>query len=268
MWILMIAILALALFYLFALHGRMGHSRMRRLREFSYAHRGLHNEAIPENSMAAFRAARDAGYGIELDVHLLKDGNLAVIHDHSLQRTANADVTIEALTAAQLEYYHLGNHETIPLFSEVLAMISGQTPLIIELKSTEENFAALTDAAVAAMADYPGVWCMESFDPRCVRHLKKHYPQVIRGQLSENFPRNPKVSAPLALKWVMALLLPNFLTSPDFVAYKFADRKHLSLRICRKLWRIPIVTWTIQSQEEFEAATAEGYIPIFEQFCP
>ena len=268
MWILIIAIIALVLFYLFALHGRMGHSRMRRLRKFSYAHRGLHSESVPENSMAAFRAARDAGYGIELDIHLLKDGNLAVIHDHSLLRTANADVLIEDLTAPEISDFRLANGERIPLFSEVLALVAGEVPLIIELKPANNNFAALTDAAVAAMADYPGVWCMESFDPRCLRHLKKHYPKVIRGQLSENFPCNPTVAAPLWLKCVMALLLPNFLTSPDFVAYRFAHCKLFSLQLCRRLWRIPIVAWTIQTQEEFNLAIEEGYIPIFENFLP
>lgn len=268
MWILIIAIFALVLFYLFALHGRMGHSRLRRFQKFAYAHRGLHSENIPENSMAAFRDARDQGYGIELDVHLLKDGDLAVIHDHSLLRTALSDVQIEELTAAELANYRLANGETIPLFSDVLAQMNGKVPLIIELKSTTKNFAVLTDTTVAAMNGYKGLWCMESFDPRCVRHLKKHYPKVIRGQLSENFVRNPQSELPFSLKLAMALLLPNFLTSPDFVAYKFADRKHLSMRICRKLWRIPTVAWTIKTQEEFDQAIEEGYLPIFEGFRP
>ena len=268
MWILVLALFALALFYLFALHGRMGHSRLRRFQKFAYAHRGLHSEHIPENSMAAFRAAKEKGYGIELDIHLLKDGNLAVIHDHSLLRTANADVQIEDLTAADLTNYRLANGESIPLLSEVLALMNGKAPLIIELKSTMENFAALTDTAVAAMEGYTGLWCMESFDPRCVRHLKKQYPKVIRGQLSEDFVHNKEVSSPFVLKLLMTVLVTNFLTSPDFVAYEFEDRKVLSLQLCRKLWRIPIVAWTIQSQEDFDLAIEEGYIPIFENFLP
>ncbi|MBQ8768783.1 MAG: glycerophosphodiester phosphodiesterase [Oscillospiraceae bacterium] len=268
MWYFIIAILALALFFLFSLHGRMGHSRLRKFRKFAYAHRGLHSENVPENSMAAFRAALERGYGAELDVHLLKDGNLAVIHDHSLLRTAGADVQIEDLTAADLNNYRLENGETIPLFSEVLTLWGGKTPLIIELKPTKTNHAALTDTAVAAMAGYAGAWCMESFDPRCVHHLKKQHPQVIRGQLSENFVRNPESKLPFVLKWVMALLVTNFLTSPDFVAYKFADSQMLSFRLCRKLWRIPAVAWTIQSQEDFDAAIADEQLPIFEGFLP
>lgn len=267
MWFI-IVIFALTLFYLFTLHGRIGHSRMRRLRKFSYAHRGLHGESAPENSMAAFRAARDAGYGVELDVHLLKDGTLAVIHDYSLLRTTGTDGKIEDLTAAELPNFRLANGEPIPLFRDVLALFAGQVPLIIELKSTVENFAALTDAAVAAMEGYGGIWCMESFDPRCVRQLKKHHPHVIRGQLSENFLKSPETPLSLPMKLAMALLLPNFLTSPDFVAYKFADRRMFSLWLCRRLWRIPTITWTLKSGEEFDLATEDGQIPIFEGFLP
>lgn len=241
---------------------------MHKFKNFAYAHRGLHSENAPENSMAAFRAALERGYGVELDVHLLKDGNLAVIHDYSLLRTAGSDVLIEDLTAAELVDFPLENSETVPLLADVLAMWGGKTPLIIELKSTKENYAALTDAAVAAMVGYRGAWCMESFDPRCVRRLKKLHPQVIRGQLSENFVRNPESELPFFLKVAMALLLPNFLTRPDFVAYKFADRKALSLGICRRLLRIPCVTWTIQNQADFDLAKKEGYIPIFEGFLP
>jgi len=268
MWIFVIIVLLLVLFYLFSLHGRTGHRDLRKLRKFAYAHRGLHSESIPENSMAAFRAALERGCGIELDVHLLRDGNLAVMHDHSLLRTAGADVQIEDLTAQELEHYRLANGEHIPLFSDVLALVNGKTPLIIELKSKKSNYAALTDTAAAAMEGYPGAWCMESFDPRCIRHLKKHHPSIIRGQLSENFLRSPDVSAPFALKCAMALLVTNFLTSPDFIAYKFADRKMLSFRLCRRLWRIPAVAWTIQSREDFDAAVKDGQIPIFEGLCP
>ena len=268
MLIFLVILILLALLYLFSLHGRTGHIRLRRFQKFAYAHRGLHSEGVPENSMAAFRAALEKGYGVELDVHLMKDGNLAVIHDYSLLRTAGADVQIEELTAPELENYRLENGETIPLFSDVLQLWGGKTPMIIELKSTMRNAAALTHTAVAAMADYKGVWCMESFDPRCLRHLKKHYPHIVRGQLSENFVRNPKSELPYILKWVMALMLSNFLSRPDFIAYNFADRKMLSFRLCRKLWRLPAVAWTLKTQEELDAAIADGQIPIFEGFCP
>lgn len=267
MWILFIAP-ALVLLYLLSLHGRTGHSGLRKLRKFAYAHRGLHGENAPENSMAAFRAALEKGYGIELDVHLLRDGGLAVIHDHSLLRTAGSDVLIEDLSSDDLADYRLANGEAIPLLADVLALAKGKTPLIIELKSAKSNYAALTDAAVAAMDGYVGQWCLESFDPRCLRRLKKHYPKVIRGQLSEDFVHNKTVSSPFVLKLIMTVLVTNFLTSPDFVAYEFEDRKVLSLQLCRKLWRLPMVAWTLKSQEEFDLAIEDGCIPIFEGFLP
>lgn len=255
--------------YLLALTGRTGHNGLPALRGWAYAHRGLHGNGIPENSMAAFEAALAHGYGIELDIHLMKDGNLAVLHDSSLLRTAGVDVKIEDLTVQDLENYRLeGTDQKIPLFSQVLALYAGKAPMIIELKSERNNHAALTDAAVKAMEGYEGVWCMESFDPRCVHSLKKNYPQVIRGQLSENFVKNPKSRLPLVLKWIMTLLLPNFLTQPDFVAYEFADRKVLSNRLCRKLWQLQEVSWTLTSQEEYDAAVSAGCIPIFESFFP
>ena len=106
----------LVIVYLLLLLPRLGHPGWEKLAGFRYAHRGLHNKdkGIPENSMAAFRAALEKGYGIELDIHLMKDGNLAVIHDSSLKRTADADVMIEDLTTEELDHYHLdGTDETM-----------------------------------------------------------------------------------------------------------------------------------------------------------
>ena len=116
-----IAIIILVVLYLLALTGRTGHKGLRKLRGWGYAHRGLHGNGVPENSMQAFRKALEGGYGIEFDVHLMKDGNLAIIHDSSLKRTAGADVLIEDLTVEDLENYRLeGTDEKIPLFSELL----------------------------------------------------------------------------------------------------------------------------------------------------
>lgn len=248
--------------------GRTGHPGLEELKKWKYAHRGLHDEALPENSMAAFRAALEHGYGIELDIHLIKDGSLAVMHDTNLKRTTGCDGKITDLTAADLKNYHLGGtEETIPTFRQVLDLFDGKAPLIIELKA-DNNAGALVDAAVKIMEDYDGPWCMESFDPRCIYALKKKYPNVIRGQLSENYFAAPDNSLPACLKFVLKNHLQNFLTRPDFVAYKYADRKALTNFVCRKIWGIQGVSWTLKSQEEFDTAVKEGWIPIFEGFKP
>ncbi|MBE6976046.1 MAG: glycerophosphodiester phosphodiesterase [Ruminococcaceae bacterium] len=262
-------LLVLAIFYVLALRCRAGHKGLKALQGWAYAHRGLHGDGVPENSMKAFRLALENGYGIELDVHLMADGELAVIHDPSLKRTAGESVFIEDLTKADLDRYFLeGTDEKIPLFSEVLALFDGKAPLIVELKAERNNHAALSKAVCEMMADYKGVYCLESFDPRVVHWLKKNKPDEIRGQLTENFVANPKSKLPGILKFLLTTQLMNFLTVPDFIAYKSADRKRLGNFVCRKIWRVQGVTWTVKSQDEFDAVEKEGWLPIFEGFRP
>lgn len=107
------------------------------MKKYDYAHRGLHEKdlSVPENSMAGFKAAVEAGYGIEFDLQLTKDKKVVVHHDRSLKRVCGADVSIGDLTYKELQQYRLQNtEERVPLFSDVLALVDGRTPLIIELK--------------------------------------------------------------------------------------------------------------------------------------
>ena len=260
--------LALVLFYCLSPGGRKGHPGLSALRGWNYAHRGLHGNGIPENSMASFRAALDHGFGIEFDLHLLKDGNIAVIHDSLLKRTTGAEGRIEDLATEDLKNYRLeGTDETIPTFRQLLDLYAGKAPLIVELKPVSGNHAALCEAACDILKDYPGVYCIESFDPRCVYWLKKNRPRIIRGQLSENFFRS-SASMPLWQKFLLTHSLSHFLTRPDFTAYKYADRKNLSTWICRKLYGIQGVSWTLRTKAEYDTAVKEGWLPIFENFIP
>lgn len=264
----LIILVLLAVLYVLSTACRKGHPDLKALQGWGYAHRGLHGKGRPENSMAAFRAALESGYGIELDIHLLRDGNLAVIHDSSLKRTAGANVNVEDLTTEDLKKYTLeGTMEPIPEFRQILELFAGKAPLIVELKSVGSNYAALTQAACDMLQSYDGPYCLESFDPRCIAWLKKHHPELIRGQLTENFFRS-KGPLPAALKFVMTHQMVNFLTLPDFVAYKFSDRKTLSNVLVHKLWGTQGVSWTLKSQEEYDTAVAEGWLPIFEGFRP
>lgn len=268
MLIALIILAVLILFYLFSLSGRTGHPGLKALEGFSYAHRGLHGEGRPENSMAAFRAARDAGYGIELDLHLLSDGNLAVIHDSHLVRTTGLEGRVEDLTTQDLRNCFLeGTDQTIPTFSEVLDLYQGKAPLVVELKCVAGNYAPLCETACKMLDSYEGAYCLESFDPRCVWWLKKNRPDLIRGQLVEDFIK-AKPPVPWILRFLMTHQMLNFLIRPDFVAHKYSERKTLSNFLVRKLWGMKGVVWTLKKPEEHSIAITEGYLPIFEDFTP
>ena len=259
----------LILLYLLAFRCRTGHPFLGKISDWKYAHRGLHGNGVPENSMEAFRLALENGYGIELDIHLLADGNLAVIHDASLLRTAGVDVPIESLTMDELQNYFLeGTEEKIPTFREVLDLFDGKAPLVVELKPVNNNHAELTEAACKVLDGYAGLFCMESFDPRCIRWLKKNRPDILRGQLAHNSMQEGKGKIPFILRFIMTNLLSNFWNTPDFIAYRYCDRNRLSVKIARRLWKVQGVSWTLTTQEEFDSAVGEKWIPIFEGFKP
>ena len=262
-------ILLLTLLLLLATRCRRNHPGMEALQGWAYAHRGLHSPGIPENSMAAFRLALQEGYGVELDIHLLKDGSLGVIHDSLLSRTAGREGHVEDLTREELNTVFLeGTQETAPELQQVLALFDGKAPLIIELKPWGDNWQALTETACRRLKGYEGVYCLESFDPRCIRYLRKHHPELIRGQLAENFLKSSG-TMPYPLKLLLTHNLLNFLTLPDFIAYRFDHRKDTCANwLCRRLWKTQGVSWTIRRREDYDTAVREGWLPIFEGFSP
>lgn len=253
----------------YLLHGRTGHPDLPKFRGWNYAHRGLHDETRPENSLSAFRAALEKGYGVELDVHLLKDGTLAVIHDSDLLRITGQEGRVEDLTAEDLPRYHLkGSAETIPTFAQVLELFAGRVPLIVELKPIDSNHAALAETACRQLETYPGLYCMESFDPRCVQWLKNNRPQILRGQLAEYFWATDK-RMPKLLRLALSHNLGNAISRPDFVAYRYGDRKHTPTNwICENLLGLQGVSWTLKSPDQHANARAKRLIPIFEDYIP
>ena len=263
---ILVILLAVCMAYALMVRGRAGHPGMKLLQGWSYAHRGLHGKGIPENSMAAFRAAVENGYGAELDVHLLADGGLAVMHDSGLLRTTGREGRIGDLTTDQLKQYRLENtNETIPEFTQVLKLFEGKAPLIIEIK-TEKNVNAVCEAVARVLDGYQGVYCVESFHPQAVAWFRKNRPEVIRGQLMENYFRTPESKLPVVLKFIMTNQLLNFWTQPDFVACNYRDRKIFSNCVARGLWKMQGVSWTLQTKEQFDEAVERGWLPIFENF--
>ena len=267
---LLIILMYVVLLWFIALRGRKGHEAWDTLRRYRYAHRGLHDSAagIPENSLAAFRRAAEHGYGAELDVHLTKDGRLAVIHDDSLLRTAGADVKASDLTAEELAQYRLeGTDEKIPFLEEVLPLFEGKAPLIVELK-VEKNAAALAEAACKLLDEYRVDYCIESFHPQAVIWLKKHRPEVCRGQLSQNFLKGSGTGSGRAADFAMTHLLTSFLSQPDFIAYNHEHRNRLNLKLARFLWGVQEVSWTLRTPEDLARCEKDGCLSIFEGFTP
>ncbi|MBQ9062780.1 MAG: glycerophosphodiester phosphodiesterase [Eubacterium sp.] len=236
--------------------------------EYHYAHRGLWDAGagIPENSLPAFAAAADAGYAIELDVHLTADGNVIVFHDDSTGRMCGTSYTIEQTDWSTLASLHLaGTAERIPLFSEVLAVVDGRVPLLIELKLPSRDL-SLCGAVMQLLAGYRGPYVIESFNTFGLRWLKKNRPEVLRGQLSARFPRTLNIAAPA--RWLTTMLLVNPLGRPHFISYRFADTDTPGFRACRKLFRTPCFLWTIRTREQFLACRESGCTAIFERIRP
>ena len=267
----LIVLIALFLLWVLALHCRKNHPAWDTLRKFRYAHRGLHDSAkgIPENSMAAFRLAAEQGYGIELDIHLTRDGRLAVIHDNSLLRTAGVDVKAKDLTAEELAQSRLeGTEEKIPFLEEVLPLFEGKAPLIVELK-VEDNAAALAEAACNLLDQYKADYCIESFHPQAIIWLKKNRPEICRGQLSQNFLKGEEgTGLGKAADFAMTHLLTSFLSVPDFIAYNHRHRSCFSLQLAKAFWGVQEVSWTLRNPAALEECEAFDSLSIFEHFHP
>ncbi len=266
------SILILVIIWAIAIKPRTNHVLLEELKQYLYAHRGYHNKAagVPENSMAAFRAALDNGWGAELDVRLTADGRLAVVHDSNLKRLCGeeADVCVEELTAEQLGKYRLeGTDERIPFLEEVLELFERKAPLIIELKVERGNHKKLCSAAWDLLRNYKGLYCIESFQPEAVKWFNDRQPDVVRGQLVCRLRKNGAKVGRISDFFMQNLLL-NFLTRPDFIAYKYTDRDNLSFRLCRYLFKVQEVSWTVTEPEVQKALEKERSIIIFEGYDP
>ena len=215
------------------------------------AHRGLFNneKGIPENSIMAFKRAAQKGYAIELDVQLTKDGKMVVFHDDDLKRMCGSLWRVKELTFSELKKYRLINtEERIPLLSEVLRVVDGKVPLLIEIKARNREIKT-TRTLDYLVKNYKGVYCIESFSPRVVGWYRYNRPDVVRGQLLPGINKKH-----IILSWFQQLFLPtliaNIYAKPDFLAYNHKMAGLISYRICRMLYRGYNAGWTIKSKEE------------------
>ena len=235
---------------------------LKKLQGYRYAHRGLHDieKGIPENSLLAFRLALEHGFGMELDVHLSKDGKLVVEHDDSLLRTCGIDRPIEACDWEEIKDLRLeGTQETLPLLEDVFQLVQGKMPLLIEAKVFGGNYNALSAALYQAIKGYDGDICIESFDPRAVGWFAKNASEIVRGQLSGYRLKQSK-----HIDFAMRHLLIHCISRPDFLAYDY-QKFGLAYYIFRALFGAPIFLWTLRTKEAKAIAEKQRATPIFEK---
>ena len=230
-----------------------------------YAHRGLHGDELPENSLGAFRKAVEHGYGIELDIQLSKDKIPMVFHDATLKRVCGIDGKLCEYTCEELRKMKLLDSEyTIPTFAEVLEEVDGRVPLLVEFKTGSME---LCDIACPMLDEYRGSFCVESFDPFIISKIKKIRPRYPRGQLVTNSLKT-KSCKNFFLDLSLTALLVNLLSRPDFVAYDVKMKGNPSVLLCKHLFRIPMFVWTVRSDEDYSNAHKKKLLTIFEKIEP
>lgn len=267
--IIVICILILAVLYLLMIMPRVaGKPDTAPFTRWLYAHRGLHDNRTdaPENSLRAFQKAVEAGFGIEMDIQMTKDHVPVVFHDFTLKRICNADGKIADYTFEELQQFHLcDSDQKIPKFEDVLKLVDGKVPLIVELK-IEALDTSICPAGDKLLSAYKGMYCIESFNPLGVFWYRRHRKEIVRGQLSDAFLKEGEYRG--VLYFLLQNLVFNFLTKPDFIAYHHKYPEILSRRICRGLYHNTAAAWTIKSQKELDAARKNFDIFIFDSFMP
>lgn len=230
------------------------------------AHRGLYtkDQKIPENSIAAFKAARDKGYGVELDVHITTDGQLAVFHDYDLKRVCGVDGQIQATDYGRLSELRLfGTDEKIPLLTEVLELL-GDTPVIVEIKPAGPRNALICQKTLEILRSHGQNWCIQSFDPRICAWFKKNAPDVLRGQLS--CPPREYVGISWVSSIIIGNLLLNIIARPHYIAYK-NNPYPMVVKVCMIMKPMKAV-WTVNGGHDIKKAEGDNDIVIFEHYEP
>ena len=225
------------------------------------AHRGLHGIDAPENSLAAFGKAIDAGFPIEIDVRPIDDGTVVVFHDDKLTRMTDLDGYVCNMTKSDLEKVRLRNSdERIPTFKEVLEFVDGRTPLLIEIKN-DSTVGQLERDTLELLSSYKGEYAVQSFNPYSMEFFKKNAPQIPRGQLSCFFD---KKDLGFFKRFVLKRLKMNKVSSPDFISYNHAN---LLNKYVTKT-KLPTLAWTVRSNAEMEKCLPYCDYIIFENFIP
>lgn len=219
-----------------------------------HAHRGLHGPDVVENSRAAFEAAIAAGHGVETDVQVSKDGVAMVFHDYELDRLTRKSGPVIERKAAKLEKIKFkDSDETIPRLTEMLALIDGRAPVLIELKAKNRKVKKLCRSVADALADYKGEAAVMSFNPEVGRWFARNAPDIVRGLV---ITEHDEITLAARLKGAMQRSLSVFRAEPHFLAYDVRDLPSAFADSLREKG-VLVVTWTVRTEGE-RACAAEG----------
>ena len=244
-----------------------GHKNVK-IAKKGYAHRGLWNAERPENSMSAFRAAKELGFGIETDVQLTKDKIPVLFHDDTLTRVCGAEKKVSELTYDELQAYSLsGTDEKIPTLTEFLELIDGRVPLLIELKGVTLD-TELCDVIAPMLDSYTGEFVVESFNPFLLKRMKELRPSIARGQLVTSLNKRKMKEQSAIKNYALAAMLTNFLSRPNFIAYDMNYPKTLAIFVTTKLFGAPKCVWTVDKNDDYVKYLSEEKYPIFDRFTP
>jgi glycerophosphoryl diester phosphodiesterase len=225
------------------------------------AHRGLHNDELPENSLGAFENAVLHNFAIELDVRPLDDGKIVVFHDEKLGRVTGADGYIGKLTSETVKGIRLGGTEYgIPSFAEVLELVNRRTPILVEIKNIDK-VGLFERKLLDMLKEYRGEFAVQAFNPYSIDFFRANAPNILRGQLASSF-KGVQMSA--LRKFVLRRMMFNKTTKPDFISYCFED---LPTRFVSR-YNLPVLGWTVRSESDEERARVNCDNIIFECFVP
>ncbi len=223
------------------------------------AHRGLHKGFdIPENSILAFKKAKEKSYGIELDITISKDNQIVVFHDDSLDRLCNISGYIEDFDYEVLKKQKLYNtDENIPLLSEVLNLIETDILVLIEIKK-HRNIGVLENILCDLLDNYDGKYFICSFETDILFWFKKNRPDLKKGLIFESLPKKFK-------KYNKLIFLYKFFkTTPDFISLDYSLFDSSIYRFCKKK-NLELYFWTINSLEKFNKVNRDDNKIIFEK---
>ena len=224
------------------------------------AHRGLWGGDVAENSATAYKNAAEKGYPIEIDLYQSKDGVLYSFHDGVLKRMTGQEGYICDKTSEEIDAYVLTGteNERIPRFTEVLEIAEGKSPLLIELK--DSHTPGFIENVVNLLKNYKGEFAIQSFDPRHLLEVKKLAPEYLRGILATEAVKGRKLHERLVLKY----MIMNNKVKPDFISYNYTG-----LPLPKKKHKdIPVLAWTVTSEETEKSLKGKADNIIFELFTP